>query len=135
MTVMGLMNNNDETSYREEVEQLVSWCNDNNLSLNVDTTKEIVVDLRRTPADHSLLFISGSTIESGQENQVSLPTTSLGLSTPTLQPKERKGKSMPPLPAETEESHCPSLPPSTEAQWPAEWFGNCKDTAMHGEDS
>jgi len=52
------------TERYREVEQLVSWCNGNNLSLNVDKTKEVVIDFRRTPVDHSPLFISGSTVES-----------------------------------------------------------------------
>ncbi|KAI2643798.1 hypothetical protein H4Q32_029977 [Labeo rohita] len=34
-TVVGLISNNDETHYREEVAQLVEWCGANNLSLNV----------------------------------------------------------------------------------------------------
>ncbi|KAK3574568.1 hypothetical protein QTP86_010187 [Hemibagrus guttatus] len=46
-TVVGLISKNDESAYREEVQQLTSWCKDNNLSLNVDKTKEMVVDFRR----------------------------------------------------------------------------------------
>ena len=38
-TVVGLINDNDETSYREEVRDLALWCQDNNLSLNVIKTK------------------------------------------------------------------------------------------------
>ena len=43
-TVVGLINNNDESNYRDEVSQLAAWCRGNNLSLNVEKTKEIVVD-------------------------------------------------------------------------------------------
>ena len=32
-TVVGLITNNDETAYREEVRDLAVWCQDNNLSL------------------------------------------------------------------------------------------------------
>ncbi len=46
-TVVGLISNNDETHYREEVAQLAEWCGANNLSLNVEKTKEVVVDFRR----------------------------------------------------------------------------------------
>ena len=34
--VLGLITNNDETAYREEVRALVEWCQENNLSLNVN---------------------------------------------------------------------------------------------------
>ena len=32
-TVVGLITDNDETAYREEVRDLAMWCQDNNLSL------------------------------------------------------------------------------------------------------
>ena len=34
-TVVGLITNNDETAYREEVRALGVWCQENNLSLNI----------------------------------------------------------------------------------------------------
>jgi hypothetical protein len=43
-TVVGLITDNDETSYREEVRDLAVWCQYNNLSLNVSKTKELIVD-------------------------------------------------------------------------------------------
>ncbi len=48
-TVVGLISNNDETHYREEVAQLAEWCGVNNLSLNVEKTKEVVMDSGETP--------------------------------------------------------------------------------------
>ena len=36
--------NNDETAYREEVRALGVWCQENNLSLNVNKTKEMIVE-------------------------------------------------------------------------------------------
>ncbi|KAI5612709.1 hypothetical protein C0J50_4441 [Silurus asotus] len=51
-TVVGLISKNDESAYREEVQRLTARCGANNLSLNVDKTKEMVVDFRRTPSDH-----------------------------------------------------------------------------------
>ncbi|KAI4883753.1 hypothetical protein NFI96_007668 [Prochilodus magdalenae] len=62
-TVVGLISKNDESAYREEVQRLTDWCRTNNLSLNVDKTKEMVVDFRRTRRDHSPLHIDGSTVE------------------------------------------------------------------------
>jgi hypothetical protein len=46
-TVDGLITDNDETAYREEVRDLTMWCNDNNLSLNMIKTKEMIVDYRK----------------------------------------------------------------------------------------
>ena len=40
--MVGLITNNDETAYREEARDLAVWCQDNNLSLNVIKTKEII---------------------------------------------------------------------------------------------
>jgi hypothetical protein len=39
--VVGLITDDDETAYREEVREPVVWCQDNNLSLNVSKTKEL----------------------------------------------------------------------------------------------
>ncbi len=62
-TVVGLISNNDETPYREEVAQLVELCGANNLSLNVSKTKEVVMDFRRNSVDHPPLIIDSSTVE------------------------------------------------------------------------
>ena len=39
-TVVGLITNNEETAYREEVRALRVWGQENNLSLNVNKTKQ-----------------------------------------------------------------------------------------------
>jgi hypothetical protein len=44
MMVVGLINVDDEIAYREEVRDLAVLCQDNNLSLNVGKTKELIVD-------------------------------------------------------------------------------------------
>ncbi len=62
-TVVGLISNNDETHYREEVAQLAEWCGVNNLSLNVEKTKEVVMDFRRNSVDHPPLTIDSLTVE------------------------------------------------------------------------
>uniref|UniRef100_A0A3Q3GD57 Reverse transcriptase domain-containing protein n=1 Tax=Labrus bergylta TaxID=56723 RepID=A0A3Q3GD57_9LABR len=62
-TVVGLISNNDETHYRMEVSQLATWCRDNNLFLNVDKTKEVVVDFRRVPTPKPPLTIDGAAVE------------------------------------------------------------------------
>ncbi len=43
--------------------RLAGWCSDNNLSLNVEKTKEIVVDFRRVHSLHAPLTINGATVE------------------------------------------------------------------------
>jgi hypothetical protein len=42
--VVGLITDNDEAAYREEVRDLAVCCQDNNRSLNVSKTKELIVD-------------------------------------------------------------------------------------------
>ena len=37
-----MITNNDETAYREEVRALDVWCQENNLTLNVNKTKEMI---------------------------------------------------------------------------------------------
>jgi hypothetical protein len=46
-TVLGLITDNDETAYRDEVRDLAVWCQDDNLSLNVIKTKELIVHHRK----------------------------------------------------------------------------------------
>ncbi len=62
--VLGLVSNNDETAYLDEVERLTSWCQDNCLSLNVSKTKELIVDFRkRQQRPYTPLMISGTPVE------------------------------------------------------------------------
>ncbi len=62
-SVVGLISNNDEIHYREEVAKLAEWCGANKLSLNVGKTKEVVMDFRRNSVDHPPLTIDSSTVE------------------------------------------------------------------------
>ncbi len=62
--VLGLINNDDEAAYLDEVERLTSWCQDNCLSLNVSKTKELIVDFRkRQQWPYTPLMISGTPVE------------------------------------------------------------------------
>ena len=56
-TVVGQITNNDETAYREEVRALAEWCQENNLSLNVNKKKELIVDFRRQQREHAPIHI------------------------------------------------------------------------------
>lgn len=46
-TVVNKSYNSSGTKYRIEMENLVSWCQEDNLALNVSKTKQLVVDLRK----------------------------------------------------------------------------------------
>ena len=64
--VVGLISDNDEKAYLEEVAGLTLWCQDNSLLLNVSKTKELIVDFRRAQhlqRTYSPLGINGTTVE------------------------------------------------------------------------
>ena len=62
-TVIGLISDDDESAYRDDVKQLVSWCASNDLVLNVSKTKEIVVDFRKSKYVPSTLIVNNSEVE------------------------------------------------------------------------
>ncbi len=62
-TVIGLITDNDETAYREEVSTLTKWCQENHLSVNIDKTKELVVDFRRQRREHTPITIEKTPVE------------------------------------------------------------------------
>ena len=49
-TLIGLISDGDEAAYRKEIDSLAFWCSQNHLELNALKTKEMVADLRRSPA-------------------------------------------------------------------------------------
>ncbi len=61
-TVIGLIQDVDESVYRQEVEQLAVWCSHNNLELNTLKTVEMIVDFRRSPPALPPLTIMNSTV-------------------------------------------------------------------------
>ncbi len=63
-TVIGLITDSDETAHREEVSStLTKWCQENHLSLNIDKTKELVVDYRRQSREHTPITIDKTPVE------------------------------------------------------------------------
>ena len=56
-TVAGLITDNYETAYREEVRDLAGWCQNNNLSLNVTKTMEMIVYYRKKRTEHTPILI------------------------------------------------------------------------------
>ena len=62
-TVVGLITDNDETAYMEEVRDLVMWCKDNSCSFNMIKTKEMIVDYRRKRTNLTPILIDGVVVE------------------------------------------------------------------------
>ena len=62
-TMPGLISNADESAYRSEVDNLVSWCDQNNLELNTGKTQEVLVDFRRKREPVQPLSIKGEEIK------------------------------------------------------------------------
>ena len=58
-----MITDNNETAYSEEVRDLAVWCQDNNLSLNVIKTKELIVDYRKRRAEQAPINIDGAIVE------------------------------------------------------------------------
>ena len=72
-TTVGLITDNDETiAYREEVRDMIVWCQDNNVSFNVSKTKEMIVDYRKRRAKH----LMARTAQINNEKQQSIITLS-----------------------------------------------------------
>ena len=61
--MVGLITNNNETAYREEVRDLAVCCQDINLSLNLSKTMELIVDYRKRRAEHAPNNIDGAVVE------------------------------------------------------------------------
>ena len=59
-TVVGLITDNDETANREEVRDLAMWCQNNNLSLNITKTNEMIVDYRKRSTELAPILIDGA---------------------------------------------------------------------------
>jgi uncharacterized protein YneR len=66
--VVGLITEDDEAAYREEVRDLTVWCQDNNLSLNVSKTKELIVDYRKQKAELNPSTSSSSSVSTSLKN-------------------------------------------------------------------
>ncbi len=105
-SVVGLISNNDEMHYREEVAQLAEWCGANNLSLNV-RQRRLWWTLGRNsgnhpPTDHRQLdcgesqqhYIHGGAHQRGpQLDHQHYITLQEGATVPILSPPAEKCKS------------------------------------------
>ena len=48
---------------RDEIRDLAVWCQDNNLSLNVIKTKQMIVEYRKRRTEHAPILINGAVVE------------------------------------------------------------------------
>ena len=63
-SVVGLISDNDETHYREEIQHLTGWCSESHLLLNNSKTKEVIVDYRKSrKTEHAPLLIHGEEVD------------------------------------------------------------------------
>ncbi|KAI2645419.1 putative RNA-directed DNA polymerase from transposon BS [Labeo rohita] len=61
-TIIGLIQDGDESAYRQEVKELAVWCSHNNLELNTLKTVEMTGDFRKHPPALPPLTIMDSTV-------------------------------------------------------------------------
>ncbi len=61
-TLIGLIQDGDESAYRQDVKELAVWCRLNNLELNTLKTVEMIVDFRRNPPALPSLTIMNSSV-------------------------------------------------------------------------
>ena len=54
ITLSGLILNSDDSIYRTQISSLVSWCETNNLILNIDKTKEMIIDFSKNQSDRAI---------------------------------------------------------------------------------
>jgi hypothetical protein len=73
-TVVGLITDNGETAYMEEVRDLAMWCQDNNLSLNMIKTKEMIVDNTKKRTEHAPFLIDAAVVEQVESFKFTSPT-------------------------------------------------------------
>ncbi|KAK3514495.1 hypothetical protein QTP70_018668 [Hemibagrus guttatus] len=78
-TVIRLITCGEETSYRTEVAGLIAWCQENNLSLNTDKTKEMIIDPRRRRKEQHTPIYIGETDREGEYLQIPRNSSERGL--------------------------------------------------------
>eukprot|EP00061_Rhincodon_typus_P017854 g46745.t1 len=62
-TILGWISNNDKLKYRREIEGFVTWCNENNLSLNISKIKELIANFSKAGGEHASIYINGTEVE------------------------------------------------------------------------
>ena len=62
-TITGLISNSDEKAYLQQINDLILWCDKNNLILNASKTKEMIFDFRKNKSPITPLQIKNENIE------------------------------------------------------------------------
>ena len=62
-TLVGLIKNENEDEYRQEIYGLTTWCDNNNQLLNQQKTKEMIIDFRKNQTSKNPVFINNTEIE------------------------------------------------------------------------
>ena len=65
-TLVGLITNDNEIAYREEGRALGVGRQENNLTLNVNKPKEMIVYFRKQQREHPPIHIEGTVVDKGQ---------------------------------------------------------------------
>ena len=61
--VVGLINNDNEDDYRQTICYVTDWCSKNYLDLNVNKTKEIIIDMRKRKNSKEAITINNSAVD------------------------------------------------------------------------
>lgn len=69
-TVVGLFWDKNKLAYREEVRHLQDWCKMNNVILNVNKTKEIIEDFKKSRPYHTTFHIKDTKCGSHVQHQI-----------------------------------------------------------------
>jgi hypothetical protein len=102
-TVVSLITNNDETAYRDEVRDLAVWCKDNNLTINVSKTKELIVDYRKRITEQAPINIDGAVLDWVESSKfLGVHITKQTIMVQTHQASREEGTTTPFPPQETE---------------------------------
>ena len=56
--IVGLISNNDESQYNEQISEVVLWCKAHNMLLNAAKTKELIFDFRHYNSSHVPIALS-----------------------------------------------------------------------------
>ena len=61
--ILGLISDENEVSYRQEIENMTEWCRAHNLLLNVKKTKEVIFDFRKRSTVLNQVCIENAGVE------------------------------------------------------------------------
>jgi len=61
--IIGLLSGENETSYLEEINKCIEWCDQNNLLLNATKTKELIIDFRKCEPSYREVTIKDSKVD------------------------------------------------------------------------